>query len=210
LLFATGDDAGLERQLATLATLLADASAEQRANAALLRGDLAERRGDVATAATARGDARRLADASGMRALRLRARIASHGAQADAVADAALDAELAALGNVGLQLAWQERKLRRHLAAGKVAVAVDDYAAARVALRGRETIPAAATLHALGALAESRAGHETAASTARAEAARVAGAIARTLQPAQRTRYLAAAGPGLGGVVPAEAVADGR
>lgn len=142
-------DTQAQSELDALADLLATASGEQRAIAAIVRAELADRRGDKAGAVAARAEAARLSDSSGVRQLQLQ--VALQRADEGRLA-ASLDADTAALGHAGLRLRWLELDMRAALARQAPARAVQDYREAQNALR-KGDYARAYWLHALGARA---------------------------------------------------------
>jgi tetratricopeptide (TPR) repeat protein len=146
-----------------LESMLADASDEQRAIAAMLKTDLAERQNDVATARKAQQEAQALALASGVRALQLQAVLrAPTGPDTEAIT---------LLGNVPLRIEAAERSVARSLADGKAEEAAATYREATSLLDPKRHSVNAFALHWLGAQAFGRLGDATAAAAARARAA---------------------------------------
>lgn len=158
-----------------LAPRLAQASREQRAMAALLEAELAQREGRPSADALTR--ARALADEAGVRHLQLR--IALFAAGDDPRALARLDAPIAELGHVGLRLDWLRRRIAADLEAGRDAAALSAYAEAAALLRAGEALQAEA-LHRLGAEARTRSGDAAGARAATARAEEAAQARARS------------------------------
>ncbi|WP_255595002.1 tetratricopeptide repeat protein [Lysobacter sp. BMK333-48F3] len=147
------------------------ASSEQRAIADLLAAQLAAQQGRPAEAANALQQARRLAEASGVRQLQLQIQLEqAQQAPARGAGDAAdLDRASASLGHAGLRLGWLEAAMRRALAAGDSAQALLHYRAAMQRLRGGDFRRAHA-LHRLGAEAYAAAGDIAGERSARAKA----------------------------------------
>ena len=157
---AVDDAANLQEKLEAM---LADASAEQRAIAALLRADIAERQNDAAAAQKAHIEAQTLALASGVRALQL---------QASLRAPAGPDTKaIARLGNIPLRIEALERSVATSLADGNAKEAAAAYREAASLLDPKRHSVNAFALHWLGAQAFGRLGDAAAAATARARAA---------------------------------------
>lgn len=144
---------------------LAQASPEQRGIAALLRAGLAQSAGDVARHRAALEQARRAAEASGVRLLQLQVALES---STDA-RDPALASAVASLGHAGLRLRWTESAMTRALAAGDASGAARLYRDAMPQLRRGDALRASA-LHALGARALAALGDAHAATVAREHA----------------------------------------
>jgi len=145
-----------------LQPLLADASDEQRAIAALLQAEIANRRNDAQTAQKARAQAQRLALASGIRALQLHAMLLDPpGPDAEAILQ---------LGNLPLRLLWLEQSMTRQLAAGDASAAAANYRDAAKILDGQPESVNGFALHRLGAQAAASLGDEAGAAVARARA----------------------------------------
>ncbi|WP_371181677.1 protein kinase domain-containing protein [Xanthomonas sacchari] len=144
----------------------ASVSSEQRAGAALLQAQLDERDGNAAAAAASLHQAEALARASGTRLLQLQVQVrAAH----DEPALAALEGDVARLGNAGLRLRYLQQALR-YGAADQVAAR---YAQAQaLLLRGSPLF--AATLHAQAAQRLEALGDHAAAQRARRAAAQAA------------------------------------
>ncbi|MCD9032269.1 protein kinase [Luteimonas sp. Y-2-2-4F] len=142
---------------------LAEASLEQRAIAALLRGDLARRAGDAGAASAAWAEADRLAARSGIPLLQLDIALRRTPARAD------LDAATARLGHAGLRLQYLEQAIAQALAGGDATAATAAYREAQRLLRAGAYLRAD-RLHALGAQAAAAAGDAAAADAARADA----------------------------------------
>ncbi len=166
-LLASGDAAQARRVLDALAPDLKDASSEQQALAEFLRARLDAAGGDAAASAAAMQRAKRLASASGVRALQLRIDLFAAGAAAARLAT--LDAPIAALGHAGLRLDWLAPSIRAALAAGDTRRALAGYDEAARLLRGGRAAQAEA-LHRLGAQARRAAGDEAGARAADARA----------------------------------------
>ena len=144
--------------------LLADASDEQRAIAALLQAEIARRRNEPEAARKAQAEAQRLAVASGVRALQLQAALLvldSPGPDADAIVR---------LGNLPLRLIWLEQSMTRQLADGNAKSVLASYREAETILAGHRDSVNAFALHWLGAQALAKLGDQTAAATTRARA----------------------------------------
>jgi tetratricopeptide (TPR) repeat protein len=187
-LFAGGDSDAATDALASLEPLLAQASGEQRAIAALVRARLAERGGNAAVRARELQQAEQLARASGVRQLQLQVALE----RAPRVRDPALDAALSALGHFVLRLRWTEAAMREALDAGDAAAAATLYRNMLPRLRRVDYLHAA-ELHELGARALAATDDDAAAARARAQAA----AARRALQPlrAEPTRRAATTAP---------------
>ena len=170
VLLSAHADAQVASMLDTLESVLAGASAEQRAMERLLRAQLARRAGDAQAAAAALDEARALATSSGVRQLQLQ--IALEAAR-QGRSDPALDDATARLGHAGLRLAWLESRMRAALAGDEPAPA-EALAAWREAsglLREGDFVRAH-RLHRLAAQALAAAGDEAAAGAARDRADR--------------------------------------
>ena len=154
-----------KQQRAELEPLLADASDEQRALAALLQAEMARRQNDPAALRTAQGEAQRLALASGVRAVQLQAAATSQNPPAGTV-----DA-VAQLDNLPLRLLWLEQSMTRQLAAADAAAALANYRVAEPLLAAHPDAIDAFALHWLGAQALLKTGDHAAATAAMAHAA---------------------------------------
>ncbi|MCI2263005.1 serine/threonine-protein kinase [Xanthomonas indica] len=144
----------------------ASVSSEQRASAALLQAQLDERDGNAAAAAASLRQAEALARASGARLLQLQVQV--HAAH-DEPALAALEGDVARLGNAGLRLRYLQQALR-YGAADQVAAR---YAQAQaLLLRGSPLF--AAALHTQAAQRLEAIGDHAAAQRARRAAAQAA------------------------------------
>jgi tetratricopeptide (TPR) repeat protein len=143
-----------------IAPMLTDASAEQRAIAALQQAEIARLRNEPEAAQKAQADAQRLAAVSGVRALQLQAGLPSTDADA-----------IVRLGNVPLRILWLEQSLRRQLAEGDANVAAATYRNAMTVLTTHSDSVDAFSLHWLGVQALTRLGDRTGAAAARARAA---------------------------------------
>ena len=154
-----------EQVQAQLDPLLPSASDEQRAVAALLRGEIARRRNDGAAAQKAVDQAQVSAAASGVQALKLRASLYSGRDAASA-----LDESTTRLGNLPLRLEWLERRMRGQLTGGDSAGTIATYREAKAALGERSDALAAFDLHWLGAQALALRGDADAAGSARSQA----------------------------------------
>jgi len=174
-------DAEAAQALAGLSSLLSQAPSEQRAIAATLQGVLAQRRGDAATARRRFTEASELARRSGIRALQLQAAL-------QAGDSGPLEADVAALGNAALRLAWLESGMTRALDQRKHAIAIAQYREALPLLRAGEYRHAWA-LHRLGARALAAAGNASEAAGAEASAARAQEALLAQVPAAQRDRF---------------------
>lgn len=140
---------------------LEQASREQQAIAALMRTELARRSQHQDAARRALIEARRMAEASGVAALRLAA-----DTLGQTNPEKTLDA-IQALSNVPLRLTWYQLALQRHIAAGDHAAAAVDYRAATGLIDGRGDYIGAFALHRLGSLALASIGEDIAAADAR-------------------------------------------
>ncbi|KRD30422.1 serine/threonine protein kinase [Lysobacter sp. Root916] len=165
-LIATGAGADALRALDAIAASVAQAPAEQRGIDGLLRAELARQGGDAKAAAQHLAQARRYADASGVRLLRLQVSLEAVKAGANA---SALGTEVAALGHVALRLDWSEVAIAQALAARDPDGATKRYREVLPLLR-RGDYAGAYRLHELGAQALSQAGDAGAAANARDDA----------------------------------------
>lgn len=165
LLAAHANDAAAQA-LDTLAPSIAQASAEQRGIAALLRAELARRAGNGAMQAQALATAREQANASGVRLLQLQVALGGNGSHADPT----LDAATTTFGHAALRLQWTAAGMARALAAGDAANAARLYRDALPLLRRGDSLYAH-QLHALGANALTRTGDAPAALSASESAA---------------------------------------
>lgn len=148
---------------------LAASSPEQRAIAALLRASLQRAGGDEAGALASLALARE--QGLSVRVLQLQSQALAL-ARSDAPEAATLDAEIARLGNLPLQLQWLERSLELRLAEGANADAVATYRAAGELLVGHGEYVRARQLHRLGAAALAAQGDAAGADAANRAAAR--------------------------------------
>ena len=196
--------------LSALDPAAADAPAEQKAGTALLRAQLAQRRGDAAGARHAWELARTAAAASGMRVLVLRSAVLGRSLGLEGPGDASLENDTRDLGNIGLQLELVRARLDHDRATGQLDAAVAHYAQARALLRGHEQSPLAVELHALGADALAKAGDQVGAAAARALAVAGANRIRGVLPDAMLAAYVASLPAGLVPPTATQAVADGR
>ncbi len=187
---AAADASGAKSVLDGAAGLLAEASSEQKAIAAIQRAAILRLEGDAAAAQAALAEAETLATQAGVRALQLQVRVERDDVAAD------LDEALRALGNRPLLLARCEAALAR----GSLS---DDAAAAqyREALQWLQETGAFARgwrIHQLGAEALRRSGDAQAAGVAEAaardELARVIAAAPEALR-APLQKAVAADGP---------------
>ncbi|SFK30535.1 serine/threonine-protein kinase [Lysobacter sp. cf310] len=165
-LIALGARADAGKALDAIAEPVAQAPAEQRGIDALLRAELARLGGNAKSAAQHLAQARRYADASGVRLLRLQVGLEAVKAGASA---AALGAEVAALGHVALRLDWTETAMSQDLAARDPNAAARRYREIQPLLR-RGDYAGAFRLHELGAQALSQAGDAGSAARARDDA----------------------------------------
>ncbi|MCA1714217.1 MAG: tetratricopeptide repeat protein, partial [Gammaproteobacteria bacterium] len=159
-------DAAARKTLDGLEPVLAQASAEQRGIAALLRSELAARAGDDRARQLALQQARQLAQQSGVRLLQLQVALQ---ALPDGRADPTLDAATASLGHVALRLDWIESAMRQALDTHDAAEALRLYREALPLLRRGDYLHAH-RLHALGARAATTTGDANAAADAGAAA----------------------------------------
>ena len=160
-LLAAHADSAASNALDKLAPSIAQAPAEQRGIAALLRAELARRGGNRAAQTQALAEARRHAQASGVRLLQLQAALADD----TAIADPSLDATTTTLGHAALRLQWTAAAMARAQSAHDFATAVRLYRNALPLLRRGDSLHAH-TLHALGANTLTQAGDSTAALSA--------------------------------------------
>jgi len=165
-LIAAGADGDAAKALDAIAEPVAQAPAEQRGIDALLRAQLARRAGDAKAAAQRLAEARRYADASGVRLLRLQVDLEAMKAGAS---EPRLGADVVALGHTALRLDWAEAAMVQALAARDPAGAVKRYREVVPLLR-RGDYAGALRLHDLGAQALSLAGDAGAAAHARDDA----------------------------------------
>lgn len=165
-LIAAGARADALKALDAIAAPVSQAPAEQRGIDALLRAQLARQGGNGKSAAQQLALARRYADASGVRLLRLQVDLEAMKA---GTGEARLGAEVAALGHVALRLDWAETAIAQALAAGDADGAVKRYREILPLLR-RGDYAGAFRLHELGAQALSQAGDASAAARARDDA----------------------------------------
>lgn len=186
LLAARADDAA-NQALDTFAPAIARAPAEQRGIAALQRAELARRRGDRAARNKSLAEARRQAQASGVRMLQLQVALGSDGAGADP----SLERATTTLGHASLRLQWTAAAMARALQSPDAATAARLYRDALPLLRRGDSVHAY-RLHALGASALTQTG-ETAAALSAAESAAAALRNLRTRMPQDlRERFDAA------------------
>ena len=181
LFAAAGNTTAATAQLDAMADALARSSAEQQAIAMLLRAQLAEAAGDAANARRLATGAVALADDAGVQALRLQARMLALAPGDDG---AALDADIATLGNLPLQLLRLERATARALDAGDTARARDAWREAESLLGDDPRWHRAATLHDLGARVAAAAGDAEGAGRAAADAVAAADRL-REATPAE-------------------------
>lgn len=182
-LIAAGADAEAGEVLKAMRADPASTSGEQRAIAQWLLAELARRGGDAAAAARGLREARRLAQASGVRRLQLRIDLSE--AESRPAMLEALDAPTARLGDAGLRMEWLRQHMSRALAAGDARSAAADYNEAAVALRAGDAL-AAGELHALGARARAATGDAAGAQAAEARAQQAVQAWRDHLPPALR------------------------
>jgi len=180
-------DADAAQALAALAPALQRAPSEQRAIAAMLHGALAQRRGDRGVARQRYAEATDLARRSGIRALQLQAAL-------QAGTSRTLDADTAALGNVGLRLAWLEQSITQALRQRQPGAAVDAYRQAQPLLRAGEYRRAWA-IHRLGAQALRAAGEAADAAGADASARRALQLVLAQVPAAHRAGFQRAIDP---------------
>jgi tetratricopeptide (TPR) repeat protein len=164
-LLAAQADAGARAALAKLEPALADATAEQRAIAALARAQLAGRTGDDVRRAHELAQALHLAQQSGVRHLQLQSALET----SRDVRDSDLATAIGSLGHAALRLRWVEAAMRQALAAGDAGEAAALYRDAATRLR-RGDYRHAAAVHALGAQALAASGDGHGATVAREHA----------------------------------------
>lgn len=157
-LLAAQSDQAATKALDALAPSIAEASAEQRGIAALLRAELARRSGNRNIRIQALADARRQAQASGVKLLQLQVALAAEGARPDP----GLDAATTLLGNTALRLQWTAAAMTSALAARDAGAAAALYRSALPLLRRGDALDAH-RLHGLGALALTQGGDAAAA-----------------------------------------------
>jgi hypothetical protein len=149
-LLAAHADAAARTALAGLAGSVAQASVEQRGIDALLRAQLARRAGDRNGETEALADARKLAQASGVKLLQLEVALQTTGRRIGPGTE--LDVQSALLGHVALRLGWLEAAMRQALDERDAATATRLYREAQPLLR-RGDFVAAHALHTLGSRA---------------------------------------------------------
>jgi tetratricopeptide (TPR) repeat protein len=167
ILFAANATARLAKRDQELSALLKDASDEQKAAAALLHVQMAQRRGDGEAERASLAQARSFAEASGIQMLKLRVAIlATPG-------NPALREQAARLGNLPVRLEELEQALRVQLSGGQLAESADTYREALLALDKHDQAFAGLALHGLGAQLLQRTGDQAgkAAALSRARAA---------------------------------------
>ncbi|CAN5579394.1 hypothetical protein BH23PSE2_BH23PSE2_11190 [soil metagenome] len=179
VLLAAHADAQARQGLHALREPLQQASSEQQAIAALIEASLARRDRARTQENAALAEAARLARSSGVRHLQLEVML--QRARQGRV-PAALDGDIAALGHVGLRLAWLEQAMAQALERGEAAIALQRYDEARSLLRGQDYLRAHA-LHALAARAYAERGDSTRAAEASAAAGQAL-AVLRARVPA--------------------------
>ncbi|MCM2336583.1 MAG: tetratricopeptide repeat protein, partial [Pseudomonas sp.] len=164
-LMAAHADAQAAEALQALAPSVAQASEEQRGIDALLRAEIARRRGATADWRAALDQAATHAKASGVQLLQLQVALQRER-------NPQLEAATAGLGHVGLRLAWIELAMGDALARGDAARSVALYRIAQPLLRRGAHLNAFA-IHRIGARALASTGDAAAAGAARdaAEAA---------------------------------------
>ncbi|MHB8911681.1 MAG: protein kinase domain-containing protein [Lysobacter sp.] len=160
LLAAQANDAA-SNALDALAPAIAQAPAEQRGIAALQRAELARRAGDRTAQRQSLAEARRQAQASGVRLLQLQAALESTASRTDQ----ALDEATTTLGHAALRLQWTAAAMSRALEGRDPATAARLYRGALPLLRRGDSLHAH-RLHALGASALTRTGDAPAALSA--------------------------------------------
>ena len=183
-LLAAGAYPQAEQALQEGEALLAGATAEQRAGAALVRAGAARASGNAAAELTALAQAARDAEGSGLQVLRLRVAIARNQP-----GPAGFDEDTRRLGNLPLRLEWLQRELERALDDGRKAQALAAYRLAEEALRGHEQALLAAPLHRLGAQALAASGDAAGARAASAKSAQARTRVLATLPASLRTGY---------------------
>lgn len=180
-LLAAYADGRAAKELEALAKPLLTSPLEQRATAAVLEAELAQRRGDSRKADRAFVHAQTLAAAAGVQQLQVQIALLRNPG------DPALDAETATLGHTGLRLIWLEQAQARAVAAGNDTLALAYYRESLGLLRGG-AYGRAFRLHTLGAGALMRTGDRASAAAATASA--------RTSLKALRSHIPAAIRPG--------------
>ncbi len=169
VLASAGNAAAATALLDRIAPGLAASSSEQRVIAALQRAELLLDAGRDADARRIADDALALAGEAGVQVLGLQARMLGLDPR-DEAAVAALDGDIAALGNLPLQLRWHEQRAALALARGDATAAAAAWRDAGALLARRPDYLRAATLHALGARALAASGEDAQAATAEADA----------------------------------------
>ena len=169
LLAAAGLDAQAMALLEQMRPALLESSLEQRAIAALLEARLQQDAGNDRAAESALVRARALSDESGLRVLGLEAVVLGLDDSGD---EAAIDADITALGNLPLRLLWLEKRMQAGLTRADTAGAVASYRSASELLLRRQGYLRAHRLHALGARALAEAGDAEGAAEAAERATR--------------------------------------
>ncbi|WP_374604416.1 protein kinase [Arenimonas sp.] len=169
LLAGAGRKDQAQALLENIRPALLESSLEQRAIAALVDARLQQDAGNDRAAGSARVRARTLAGEAGVRALVLEADVLGF---AGSEGEAALDADISALGNLSLRLLWLERLAQERLARDDAAGAARAYRSAAAELDRRKGYLRAHRLHALGARALAQAGETAASARAGEQAAR--------------------------------------
>lgn len=187
LLAAAGEDQAAAAMLARLGPDLEESSLEQRAIAALIDARLRLSSGGDDAARQSLAHARELAVEAGLRVRRLEADVLAGVPKVD---ESSLDDEVAALGNVPLQLAWLEQRLQRALAEADAGAAVAAYRSVQAVLSRQEAYLGASRLHALGARALAATGEQEESALAEAAARAAAAALAREAASASVRRLV--------------------
>lgn len=190
-LLAAHADAPARQALHDLRAPLQQASSEQQAIAALLEAAIARRDRARTQENAALAEASRLAGVSGVRQLQLEVMLHRAG---QGRLPASLDGDTAALGHVGLRLAWLELAMTDALGRGAAAVALQHYGEARGLLRDRAYLRAYA-LHVLAARAYAERGDRDQAAKAGTAARDARAALRERVPPALRDGFDAAQAP---------------
>jgi tetratricopeptide (TPR) repeat protein len=177
---AADDLDGATNVLTGLAPTLAQSSDEQRAGAALLQAEIAQRQNRSDAAMVALVQAGPMALASGVKTLMLQWKILHAAAP-----DPDLASNLDTLDNLPLKLSWLRRSMDMHLRIHDAAAAVRDYRQAQSALHAGDSVDAFA-LHLLGANALDAVGDSTGSAAARRDAQAALAVLQAAATPAQR------------------------
>ena len=177
-LLAAHADGAARQALDGLGPAIAQASAEQRGIAALLQAQIAHGAGDRKAGTKSLAQARRHAQASGVKLLQLQVALQSAAGNR---ADPALEGAIAGLGHAALRLQGARAAMQRSLDGGEAEAAARTYRETLPLLRRGDYVDAF-RLHDLGARALADTGSTSAAANA-ADSARTALAGLRTRIP---------------------------